>query len=44
MFAVFGFRPGPHRHVCGNGPMDKIEENQVLEALEQVTSELSIPA
>lgn len=33
---VFGFRLGPHRHVCGNGEMDTIHASQVLEALEEI--------
>jgi len=33
---VYGFRLGPHRHVCANGPMDDIRESQVLEALEEI--------
>jgi ADP-heptose:LPS heptosyltransferase len=33
---VYGFRLGPHRHVCANGPMDNIDESQVLEALEEI--------
>ncbi len=33
---VYGFRLGPHRHVCANGPMDNIHESQVLEALEEI--------
>lgn len=32
----YGFRLGPHRHVCANGPMDNIHESQVLEALEEI--------
>lgn len=31
--AEFGFRFGPHRHVCGNGSMSAIREEDVLEAL-----------
>jgi hypothetical protein len=33
---AYGFRLGPHRHVCANGPMDNIHERQVLEALEEI--------
>lgn len=33
---VYGFRLGPHRHVCTNGSMDNINESQVLEALEEI--------
>jgi ADP-heptose:LPS heptosyltransferase len=34
--AEFGFRFGPHRHVCGNGRMCDIPEGVVVKALEQV--------
>ncbi len=33
--AEFGFRFGPHRHVCGSGSMASIEVGEVLGALEQ---------
>ena len=36
---VYGFRLGPHRHVCANGPMDNIHESQVLEALEEIVTQ-----
>jgi ADP-heptose:LPS heptosyltransferase len=32
----FGFRLGPHRHVCGDGSMDSISVHQVLDALESI--------
>lgn len=31
--AEFGFRFGPHRHICGDGTMDSIKADKVLEAL-----------
>jgi len=33
---VYGFRLGPHRHVCANGTMDNIHESEVLGALEEI--------
>lgn len=37
---VFGFRFGPHRHVCANGQMEDISETAVLEALESTVAEM----
>jgi uncharacterized protein len=36
----FGFRLVPHRHVCGNGAMDKISVGETLEALESLLEEI----
>jgi ADP-heptose:LPS heptosyltransferase len=33
----FGFRVGPHRHVCGNGSMDTIQVDRVLDAMQSLS-------
>lgn len=37
--AEWGFRIGPHRHVCGNRDMESISVSQVIDALESLLEE-----